>query len=318
MNPNQRNNARDQRALRFALPCLLIVLTLAVSFAGAAERRNFILMIGDGMGFDAVAHAHFHRFGMHPADEDHRLAFEKWTSTGYLYTQAGSSLVTDSAAAASALYTGKKHRRGAICVDDRNVPIPSLFELAHQAGYAVGVVTTVPITDATPAATFAHVPHREEFQDIYRQLLASRYEVFLGAGANGDTQYLPKDFEKLAREAGYNLARSAGELKRAEKLPLLGVFGDVTLPYEFDRLSKPSDAPRLTDLVEKALQRTVSFSSSKAAPSTGRPTPGTSSGKSTRCWASRPRSRWWRSGWRRTARGTRPSWWSPRTTKPVN
>lgn len=162
--------------------------------------------------------------------------------------------MTDSAAAASALYTGKKHRRGALCVDDRNVPTPSLFELAHQAGYAVGVVTTVPITDATPAATFAHVPHREEFPDIYRQLLASRYEVFLGAGANGDAHYLPMDFEKLAREAGYHLARTAGELKRAEKPPLLGVFGDVTLPWEFDRLSNPSDAPRLTDLVEKALQ----------------------------------------------------------------
>ncbi|MBP7865248.1 MAG: alkaline phosphatase [Acidobacteria bacterium] len=249
-----RNDDRGPGALRVTLPCLLVALALAVSFAGAAERKNFIFMVGDGMGFDAVAHAHFHRFGMHPADEDHRLTFEKWKVTGYLYTQAGSSLVTDSAAAASALYTGKKHRRGALCVDDRNVPIPSLFELAHRAGYSVGVVTSVPITDATPAATFAHVPHREEFPDIYRQLLASRYEVFLGAGANGDMQYLPKDFEKLAQEAGYHLARDAGDLKRAAKLPLLGVFGDVTLPYEYDRLANPSDAPRLADLVEKALQ----------------------------------------------------------------
>ncbi|MEX7655804.1 alkaline phosphatase, partial [Pseudomonas aeruginosa] len=44
--------------------------------------------------------------------------------------------------------------------------VPSLLELAIQRGKAVGVVTTAELTHATPAATYAHICHRDAKFDI--------------------------------------------------------------------------------------------------------------------------------------------------------
>ena len=41
----------------------------------------------------------------------------------------------------------------------------------QQAGYAVGVVTTVPISHATPACAYANNVHRDDYQDLTRDLI---------------------------------------------------------------------------------------------------------------------------------------------------
>ncbi|MCA9100798.1 MAG: alkaline phosphatase [Planctomycetales bacterium] len=78
---------------------------------------------------------------------------------------------TDSAASATSMNCGIKTFNEAIGVDVYGVPQTAVAHHAQLAGYRVGVVTSVPISHATPAATYAHQTSRDEFQQISRDLL---------------------------------------------------------------------------------------------------------------------------------------------------
>jgi len=245
------------RKIRFLAPCLLgLILLSAARPALAGEspsrpRRNVILLVGDGMGLAAVAHAHIQQFGA--AREAGRLNMERLPVLGYLYTGSADALVTDSAAAGTALFSGEKTCRGSLGVDKNGQHLKTVFEEAHEQGLAVGVITTVPITHATPAATYAHVIKRRDYHDIFDWLLRSRFDVLLGAGKTEDNRYLPGDFAARARQAGYAVCRTAAELSAHRQGPVLGIFGQESLSYEFDRKDKPSPDPHLSDLVTKSL-----------------------------------------------------------------
>ena len=51
--------------------------------------------------------------------------------------------------------------------------VDTLLELAKRRGMALGVVTTTSVTDATPAATYAHACHRKLETDIAASLVPS-------------------------------------------------------------------------------------------------------------------------------------------------
>jgi alkaline phosphatase len=81
---------------------------------------------------------------------------------------------TDSAAAATALSMGTKTYNRAINWSDQDQPLqPTLAEAAKAAGKAVGVVTTVPWSHATPAGlSNAHNVHRDHYAEIANEMLA--------------------------------------------------------------------------------------------------------------------------------------------------
>ena len=78
---------------------------------------------------------------------------------------------TDSASAAVSMMAGIKTYNNAINVDPHGTPVLTIAHLAQQAGYAVGVVSSVPFSHATPAAAYAHNVHRNDYQDLSRDML---------------------------------------------------------------------------------------------------------------------------------------------------
>ena len=101
--------------------------------------------------------------------------------------------VVDSAASATALCSGKKTFNKAINVDPAGQPLKPLGISLQQQGYAVGAVTSVPISHATPACAYATNVSRDDYQDITRDLLgqpsvsrrtdpAPGLDVLIGAG----------------------------------------------------------------------------------------------------------------------------------------
>jgi alkaline phosphatase len=66
---------------------------------------------------------------------------------------------------------GIKTYNGAINVDPTGKPVPTIAHYAQRAGYAVGAVSSVPISHATPAATYAHSVNRNDLQDLARDLI---------------------------------------------------------------------------------------------------------------------------------------------------
>lgn len=78
---------------------------------------------------------------------------------------------TDSSCSASSMTAGFKSYNSSVNVDPTGKQIPTIAHQLQQQGWAIGVVTSVPIAHATPAATYAHNVHRDDYQDLTRDLV---------------------------------------------------------------------------------------------------------------------------------------------------
>jgi alkaline phosphatase len=237
---------------------LMVILSALWALTGSPFRkapRHVILMIGDGMGINAWVHAHYFRFGATAEATEERLVMESLPVTGLVYTHSADSLVTDSAASASVLYTGRKVLNGDLSVAPDGRILTTVFEEAAREGLAVGLITTGPVTHATPAAAYAHVGERSNYHEIFGWLMRTRPDLVLGAGTGTGWRHLPPDFARQARAAGYTVCQSTDALQAARTLPILGVFGGERLPYEWDWGQGTAGTPHLSDLVAAALDR---------------------------------------------------------------
>lgn len=78
---------------------------------------------------------------------------------------------TDSSSSATSMTAGAKIYNNSVNVDPTGVPLETIAHQAQRSGYAVGTVTSVPISHATPACSYAHNVDRDDFQDLTRDLL---------------------------------------------------------------------------------------------------------------------------------------------------
>lgn len=247
--------AACHRALPFVAVLLLAFVLAPAAHAAAADRpANVILFIPDGFG---PAHGtmarEFKRTYLQTGDT---LTLDR-IEVGSIRTHASDSLITDSAASATAYSTGVKTYNGAIGVDDERLPLATVLQAARQRGLATGVVTTTRVTHASPGAFVAHVPSRSMENEIAEQLLQTRPDLAIGGGLRF---FLPEDaggarpdgrnLVEEARAAGYTVALDRQALDDVSALPVIALLADDHLPYEVDR---QAGEPSLADLTRKAL-----------------------------------------------------------------
>ena len=139
---------------------------------------------------------------------------------------------TDSASAATAMVTGHKTVKGAIAWgpgtagEGQGGPLPTLAELLRaRLGFAIGIVSTVPFSHATPAALVSHSPRRDDFPALAAQILGeTRPEVVIGGGFPGPSG--TPDYQYLSRETHAQVKADPDYLV-VERQP--GVEGGVSL-----------------------------------------------------------------------------------------
>jgi alkaline phosphatase len=210
----------------------------------AGAPRSVILFIGDGMGFEHVKGA-----GMYVHGEPGTLSFEKFPVAGQMTTRSANSEVTDSAASATAMATGRKVNNKVVA---RAVPgdassLTTFVDLYEQRGKSFGMVTTTYTTHATPAAFGAHALDRADRATIaWHYLIDSVPDVLFGGGEGAATQ-------AAAKEAGYTVVTDEKGLDALtlDDLPALGQFGTGNTPYEADGLG---ELPHLSEMALKALE----------------------------------------------------------------
>ncbi|MEY3460219.1 MAG: hypothetical protein RL215_3376 [Planctomycetota bacterium] len=78
---------------------------------------------------------------------------------------------TDSSSSASSMTAGIKTFNGAINVDAIGQPVQTIAHLLQDKGWRVGAVSSVPVSHATPACTYAHNVARDDYQDLTRDML---------------------------------------------------------------------------------------------------------------------------------------------------
>ncbi|WP_262491753.1 alkaline phosphatase [Nitritalea halalkaliphila] len=180
---------------------------------------------------------------------------------GLMDTQSANSWITDSAAAGSAWGGGMRVNNGALNVGpngERPTPILQKFK---AAGKAVGCVTSVTITHATPAAFCVNSNSRNSQPEIAVDYLDLRFDVMMGGGANFFAPAARKDERNLFQEftdKGFHVARTKAEMLASDgSKPLLGVFSDDGLPYAIDRENDPElkeKVPSLAEMTRLAIQ----------------------------------------------------------------
>ena len=90
---------------------------------------------------------------------------------------------TDSAAAGTALITGRKTANGRINMDwTGTVPFRTIADVAMDMGKAAGAVSSVQVSHATPAAVVAHNVSRNNYADIFNEMVGSDMTVLMGSG----------------------------------------------------------------------------------------------------------------------------------------
>jgi alkaline phosphatase len=209
------------------------------------RARHVIVFIGDGMGFEQVKAA-----GMYLHGAPGRLSFEQFPYQAEMTTHPANDGLTDSAATSTAMATGEKVNTGVIGLalpgDGRE--LYTLLEYARDYGLSTGLVTTSPITHATPAGFGAHAANRTLRDEIAADYLnQTRPNLLLGGGAAGMDP-------GAAAAAGYTVVANREELLALDTESatyVSGQFGAGQLPYEVNGLG---DLPHLWEMTDVALR----------------------------------------------------------------
>jgi alkaline phosphatase len=234
------------------------------------RARNVILLIGDGMGDSEITIARNYAVGAAG-----RLAMDGLPMTGAYTTYAVQKgthdkpdYVTDSAASGTGWATGHKTYNNAISVDPVDGgPLDTVLELAQQAGYKTGDITTAELTDATPAVLGAHVSLRgcqgpadmapcpgeakpAGLGSIAEQLVDHGIDVLMGGGKQRFDQKTAAGptVTEQATTAGYHVATDqAGLAAATPDAPFLGLFAKGNMDLEWSGpLAKPYPGPDAT------------------------------------------------------------------------
>lgn len=160
------------------------------------KPRYIFLFIGDGMGTAQIQSARFYKGTVenNGAVVDADLSFTTFPQVGSVTTYDSTSFCPDSASTATSIATGYKTESGVInmCPWTRDIPYETIAEKLHaQKGYKVGVVSTVNIDHATPAAFYAHTG-----------ALVNLYALGVGAEQFGGVYDNTEIYHKLAELTG--------------------------------------------------------------------------------------------------------------------
>lgn len=227
--------------------------------------RNIIFMVSDGMSNGTLTMASLLR-QRKEGRQSHwlKLYEDNKVSRALMSTASASSLVTDSAAGSSAWGGGVRVNNGSLNVSPDGTHHKPILQKFKDAGKAVGCVTTVPITHATPAGFCISNNKRGDMGEIALQYLPLRFDVMLGGGREyfkADTRKDKTDLLQKYRAAGYTVVENRAallQLPATHNAPLLGVFHENGLPFALDREQDKTlqeTIPTLAEMTTQAIRQ---------------------------------------------------------------
>lgn len=241
---------------------------------GSGTPKYVFVFIGDGMSYPQIQSAAYYagkdaagivdvvrnseNAGDSPAMKN--LSFYDFPVAGSASTYDATSLAPDSASTATSIFTGYKTHSSSINVDiTKKIKYRTIAEqLRDQKKWKIGVVSTVNLNHATPAATYAHQASRKSNYAIGQELVESNFDYFAG-GALMEPQDKKNDktsIYELAKSAGYKVCftqNDANSLQNGDKAIVVAetlADGDA-MSYDNDR---KNNEWALRDYVRKGIE----------------------------------------------------------------
>ena len=176
----------------------LFALLAVTAQTAEAKAKNVILFIGDAGGIPTLNAASLYKY-----NQPQKLFLQSMPHIALSDTSAADAWVTDSAAGMSAIVTGQKTNNGVLSQSAAAVRgkrdgenLKTILEYAEERGLSTGVLSNMAITDATPAACYAHSNDRGATGQIFAQIMKPRYgdgvDVIIGAGRNASALESPR------------------------------------------------------------------------------------------------------------------------------
>lgn len=196
-----------------------------------AAPKYVFLFIGDGMSYPQIQLTNYFKSANMVEENGETVAVDGKEKTvlksqnnlnmmnfpvaGSAQTYDSTSFAPDSASTATSIATGNKTWSGSINVsEDFTEEYETIAEkLKAQKDYKIGVISSVNINHATPAAFYAHQASRNDYYDIGLEMVESGFDYFAGGalldptGENEDQ----KDIYQVAEEAGYKVVKTQAE-----------------------------------------------------------------------------------------------------------
>lgn len=235
--------------------------------------KYVFLFIGDGMSYPQIESTNYYLSALEKGssmgnkeegsilskDKD-ALPFMNFPVIGSAQTYDSTSFCPDSASTATAISTGHKTYSGTINMDETATKKYETIteKLKDQLGYKIGIISSVNLNHATPAAFYCHQPSRSEYYEIGKELIESDFDYFAGGGLLKPTgeDKNQADLYELADKAGYTVVKSQEEADKVTaktgKTILIDehLADEDAMAYEIDR---KEGQWALSDYVEKGI-----------------------------------------------------------------
>jgi len=225
------------------------------------KAKYVFYFIGDGMAMSQITSTEIFKGALssnNPMNTE-KLSFTVFPHLGMQTTHSTNSFITDSAAAGTALASGHKTDNDVLGIDPtRKVKFKTMAEMAKEKGMKVGIVSSVSIDHATPAAFYAHESSRNNFYDIGMSMVNSGFDYFAG-GALLQPTGKKKDkisILEIAQQNGYKIVNEQDDIMKLTKNDgkviafSADLAADQAMQYEIDRRERIS----LADYTKKGIE----------------------------------------------------------------
>ncbi|NOR55382.1 MAG: alkaline phosphatase [Sulfurovum sp.] len=203
----------------------LLLLSLTTATLLATDKTSVIFMIGDGMGPTYTSTYRYYKDDNSTQKMD-ATVFDS-LFIGMNTTYSDNSLITDSAAAATALATGYKTNNGFIGIMDQNTTQKqTVLEYAKENGYLTAMAVTSTLTHATPAAFLSNGHHRDDEAEIAKDYLSLtksgklKFDFLMGGGEKYFLEAF-SDFNARAKKESLTLYRNDYDFTNIKNYPFI-------------------------------------------------------------------------------------------------
>lgn len=232
-----------------------------------SHLRGIVLVVADGTSQELLTAARRYAGGA-----EGRLVIDDYPASAFVNTASANDMVTDSAAAATAIARGIKADNqviGMASATSRTSP-PSLLDLARKQGWSTAVVTDDSVTGATPAPFLAECPSRKDDARIAHEIISQmcrRADIVMGGGSRWfhDMSHV-QPYQAGEREAVlaneallatlpvmdfcmWDQFKTYAKAGNGLRKPILGTFSPGVFPYQADGMRDL----RLREMTEGAL-----------------------------------------------------------------
>ena len=254
------------------LALVLACIPAATAEEAAATPKYVFMFIGDGMGNPQVTATQYYKGAVANPDSEFPvpadLSFTQFPYLGMVTTYDASSFCPDSASTATSMASGEKTLSGVINYDvTLTTPFKLVTEYAKEAGYKIGVVSSVSVDHATPAAYYAKQPSRNDYYEIAVQGITGDTVDYLAGGGfkkptGADKENPQPDIMELAVENGWSIPETNDEIRslNAESGRVLAINpvlqDSKAIHYEIDRerlAAEGEDVLSLADFVKAGI-----------------------------------------------------------------